>query len=119
MSAHDQSEPVPAGTAPEVAPDGSAEPAPHRSGLDSKGRVKRTRASTAWAGAVALALAAALVVVLVVQNSDPVTVDFLWLSGDLPGAAALLIAAIAGALLVAVPAAVRITQLRRSLRRNG
>jgi uncharacterized integral membrane protein len=46
-------------------------------------------------------------------------VDFLWLSGDLPGAAALLIAAIAGALLVAVPAAVRITQLRRSLRRNG
>lgn len=119
MSAHDPTDPVPTETALGAAPGKAPEAVPHRSGLDSKGRIKRTRASTAWVGAVALALAAALVVVLVVQNSDPVTVDFLWLSGDLPGAAALLIAAIAGALLVAVPAAVRITQLRRSLRRNG
>jgi uncharacterized integral membrane protein len=90
-----------------------------RSGLDAKGRVKRTRAGTAWAAAVALAVVTILFVVFIVQNSQSVTIDFLWMSGQISAAAALLIAAVAGALLVGIPAAVRIGQLRRSLRRNG
>ena len=90
-----------------------------RSGLDEKGRVKRTRAATAWASAVALAVVTILFVIFIVQNSQSVVIDFLWMSGDISAAAALLIAAVAGALLVAIPAGVRITQLRHSLRRNG
>lgn len=90
-----------------------------RSGLDEKGRVKRTRAATAWASAVALAVVTILFVVFIVQNSQSVVIDFLWMSGDISAAAALLIAAVAGALLVAIPAGVRIAQLRHSLRRNG
>ncbi|MEG9227486.1 lipopolysaccharide assembly protein LapA domain-containing protein [Aeromicrobium sp. Sec7.5] len=92
---------------------------PRRSGLDEKGRVKRTRAATAWASAVALAVVTILFIVFIVQNSQSVVIDFLWMSGDISAAAALLIAAVAGALLVAIPAGVRITQLRHSLRRNG
>lgn len=92
---------------------------PHRSGLDSQGRVKRTRAATAWASAVALALVTILFVVFVVQNSQSITIDFLWMNGEISAAAALPIAAVAGSLLVGIPAAVRIGQLRRSLKRNG
>ena len=92
---------------------------PRRSGLDEKGRVKRTRAGTVWASSVALAVVTILFVVFVVQNSQSIVVDFLWMSGNISAAAALLIAAVAGALLVAIPAGVRIAQLRHSLRRNG
>lgn len=127
MSAHDPTEPLTSAdpTTADRDVEGSdgieSAPAParRRSGLDDRGRVKRTRAATAWAAAVALALALILLIALIVQNSEPITVAFLWLEGDLPAAAALLIAAVAGALLVAIPGAVRITQLRRSLRRNG
>ncbi|WP_229054423.1 lipopolysaccharide assembly protein LapA domain-containing protein [Aeromicrobium sp. Leaf350] len=98
----------------------TSEPAPRRrSGLDDKGRVKRTRAATAWASAVALAVVTVLFVIFIVQNSQSVTIDFLWMSGQISAAAALLIAAVAGALLVAIPAGVRIGQLRHSLRRNA
>jgi len=96
-----------------------ADDPPRRSGLDSSGKVKRTRAATAWASAVALALVTILFVVFVVQNSQAVTIDFLWMQGQLSAAAALLIAAVAGSLLVGIPAAVRIGQLRHALRRNA
>ncbi|WP_232680026.1 lipopolysaccharide assembly protein LapA domain-containing protein [Nocardioides sp. R-C-SC26] len=100
--------------------DESAAPGPvRRSGLDAKGRVKRTRAATAWASAVALALVTVLFVVFVAQNSASITVEFLWMEGQIATATALLIAAVAGALLVAIPAGVRIAQLRHSLKRNG
>ena len=106
--------------APDTTTETSESPvAPHRSGLDSYGRVKRTRAATAWASAVALALVTILFVIFVVQNSQSISITFLWLDGQLAAAAALLIAAVAGALLVGIPAAVRIGQLRRSLRRNA
>lgn len=106
--------------APETTTETSESPvAPRRSGLDSHGRVKRTRAATAWASAVALALVTILFVIFVVQNSQSISIKFLWLDGQLAAAAALLIAAVAGALLVGIPAAVRIGQLRRSLRRNA
>lgn len=112
---------APSGT-PEVPAQRAESEAPvevRKSGLDRKGRVKRTRAATAWASAVALALVTILFVVFVVQNSQQVTIRFLWLDGQLAAATALLIAAVAGALLVGIPAAVRIGQLRHSLKRNA
>lgn len=100
-----------------TAPDG-VDPT-RRSGLDGRGKVKRTRAATAWASAVALALVTIFFVIFVVQNSQSVTIEFLWMKGQVAAAAALLIAAVAGAFVVGIPAAVRIGQLRHSLRRNG
>lgn len=91
----------------------------HLSGLDDQGRVQRTRAATAWASAVALALVTILFVVFIVQNSQRITIEFLWMGGQIAAAAALLIASVAGALLVGIPAAVRIGQLRHSLRVNA
>ncbi|MCZ4497860.1 MAG: hypothetical protein JWQ74_413 [Marmoricola sp.] len=115
--------PAPPVSTPPPSPTGvtaaADEPAPHRSGLDSHGRVRRTRAATAWASAVALALVTILFVVFVVQNSQKITIKFLWMQGELAAASGLLIAAVAGALLVGIPAAVRIGQLRRSLKRNA
>ena len=107
------------GTTDASRPFAPTEESRHRSGLDSQGRVKRTRAATAWASAVALALVTILFVVFVVQNSRSITISYLWMDGRISEAAALLIAAVAGALLVGIPAAVRIGQLRHSLKRTG
>ena len=54
---------------------------------------------------------------LFLQNDAPVIINFLWLSGQLPSGVALLLAAIAGVLLVAIPGSGRIVQLRRAARR--
>ncbi len=112
--------PVADPVAPQDPPRDAVEPAPaRRKGLDDRGRVKRTRAATAWASAVALAIVTILFVIFIVQNSQSVSIDFLWMSGEISAAAALLTAAVAGAFLVGIPAAVRIGQLRHALRRNA
>ncbi|EFQ83325.1 hypothetical protein HMPREF0063_11598 [Aeromicrobium marinum DSM 15272] len=90
-----------------------------RPGLDDKGRVKRTRAGTVWFATVVLAVVMVAFVVFVVQNSQSVTVEYFGWSGDFSLAATVLIAAVAGALLVGIPAGVRIAQLRHALRRSA
>ena len=57
--------------------------------------------------------------VFILQNGDPVQISFFALEGVLPTGVALLLAAIAGILLVAIPGSVRILQLRRAARRQG
>lgn len=88
-------------------------------GLDRKGRVKRTRASELWIGLVTAAVLAVLFLVFIAQNSDSVTIHFLGWDGELSLAVALLLSAVIGALVVAVPGIVRIVQLRTALRRNA
>jgi len=53
-----------------------------------------------------------------VQNNAPVQISFFALQGVLPSGVALLLAAIAGILLGAIPGSVRIFQLRRAARRG-
>lgn len=53
-----------------------------------------------------------LMIVLIVQNQDQVIIQYLGLVGSLPLGLALFIAAVGGGSLVAVAAAVRISQLR-------
>ncbi len=55
--------------------------------------------------------------VFILQNPDSVRITFLWFGGSLPIGVALLLAAIAGLLLVAIPGGVRMMQLRRAARR--
>ncbi len=79
----------------------------------------RTRVSGLWAGLILSAVVGIFLLVFIVQNTDPVQINFLWLDGSLPTGVALLFAAIAGILLVAIPGTARILQLRRAAKRGG
>jgi uncharacterized integral membrane protein len=79
--------------------------------------ITRTRTSGLWTGLILSAVVLVVLLVFILQNLDPVTVNFLGLSGSLPVGVALLLAAIAGLLLVAIPGGVRMLQLRKAARR--
>jgi uncharacterized integral membrane protein len=51
------------------------------------------------------------------QNGHQISVHFLGWSGHISQAVALLIAAVCGALLVAIPASIRVVQLRRGAKK--
>jgi uncharacterized integral membrane protein len=120
---HASGRPAVSGPDPEaVRPDTSAareKDAPAAAGLDRRGRVKRTRASGLWIGVVSAAVLAILFLVFIAQNSEKVTIAFLGFDGRLSLAIALLLSAVIGALVVAVPGIVRIGQLRRALLKNA
>lgn len=59
------------------------------------------------------AIVLAILLVFILQNLDQVPIEFLGLSGEVPVGVALLLAAIAGGLIVAIAAGLRILQLRR------
>jgi uncharacterized integral membrane protein len=64
--------------------DDSMSPAdPSEETLGGAAPVTHTGSGVAW-GAVILLLALALLVVFVIQNTDPVPVEFLWLDGQYP-----------------------------------
>jgi uncharacterized integral membrane protein len=71
-----------------------------------------TRLSGAWTAVIVGLLMMILVLVFILQNQQTVRVSFLFLSGHLPLAVALLFAMILGALIVAAFGAARILQLR-------
>lgn len=88
-------------------------------GLTSSGGVKRTRAGILWVGLVAAAVLAILLLVFIAQNSAKVTINFLGWDGQLSLAVALLLSAVIGVLVVALPGTARIIQLRNALRKNA
>lgn len=108
-----QSAPAPGISAPGS---GRTQPAP---GFDEKGKVKKTRVGEAWIGLVATGLFLVLLVVFIAQNSRKVTIHFFGWHGQFSLALTILLSAVIGLLLVAVPGTVRIVQLRRALRKNG
>jgi uncharacterized integral membrane protein len=59
-----------------------------------------------------------LLVIFIAQNTQHSSVNFLWFHGRAPTAVVLLIAAIAGALVVITVAIARILQLRRAASRS-
>jgi putative membrane protein len=114
----------PTSARPDATPERPAAPAerpapPHAAGLDSKGRVKATRASGLWIGLISAAVLAVLFLIFIAQNSEKVSIHFLGFDGELSLAISLLLSAVIGALVVAVPGIVRITQLRHALRKNA
>ncbi len=80
--------------------------------------VRSTRTSRAWTAAVLSALVLVLLLIFILSNGQRVKVSFLGAEGNMPLAVAMLFAAAAGALLVAIPAAGRLFQLRRTARRH-
>ena len=80
---------------------------------------ERTRSGTVWVSVVVGAVVLIALIDFVAQNGRQVSVHFLGWSGRTSQAVALLIAAVGAALIVAIPASVRMVQLRRQIRRHG
>lgn len=104
------SDAAPSDTAPAGGPAPTAGPDP---------AVRRTRTGGLWVGLILSALVLLLLLVFIIQNDAPVQISFFAFEGVLPSGVALLLAAIAGILLVAIPGSLRILQLRRVARRGA
>ena len=116
--------PVPAEqpTAPVAVPAGPPTAGPPTSGPATSGTapaVRHSRTGGLWVGLILSALVLLFLLVFILQNDDPVQISFFALEGVLPTGVALLLAAIAGILLVAIPGSIRILQLRRVARRSA
>ena len=102
----------------EVAPD--VETAQQRADVlpePAAGKLERTRASGWWAGLIIAAVVLIFLLIFIVQNLESVDLDFLMFSGNLPLGVAMLLAAIGGILMVAIPGIARMIQLRRHNKR--
>jgi lipopolysaccharide assembly protein A len=106
----------PAGTLPPPSPNGSTRPPPAPAAVPRLG--SRTRISSMRTALIGGFLALIVLVIFIVQNAHAVQVSFLGVQVRLSLAVALLLAAIAGALLMAAAGTARITQLRRVIRRD-
>jgi lipopolysaccharide assembly protein A len=96
------------GTSPQLPP---AAPAPKSGRTHTRIRGMRTSLIAAAAGLI-------VVMIFIIQNAHAVNISFLGAHLRLSLAVALLLAAIAGALLMAAAGTARITQLRRIMRRD-
>ena len=79
--------------------------------------VRRSRSGGLWTGLILSAIVLVFLLVFILQNQIAVTIKFLGFAGSVPVGVALLLAAIAGLLLVAIPGGVRMVLLRRAARR--
>jgi putative membrane protein len=86
----------------------------------SDGRhVPRTRASGAYKSLLAGAIVLALLLIFILENTRSVKISYLGTSEHMALGVALLLAAVAGALLVGVVGSVRMLQLRRRVKHGG
>jgi uncharacterized integral membrane protein len=90
--------------------------APDRDTGPSRHTAIRTRTGGTWVATLVSVITVVLVLIFVMQNLVPTTVRFFGISGSVPVGLAMLFAALAGALLIALPGTARIVQLRRSAR---
>jgi uncharacterized integral membrane protein len=81
--------------------------------------VTRTRTGGLWTGLILSAIVLIFLLIFILQNPNVVTIAFLGFTFSLPIGVTLLLAAVAGLLLVAIPGGLRILQLRRVARRAG
>ena len=101
---------VPAGTQPATEQPATGRPAHHV--------VRRTRAGGLWVGLALSALVLLLLLVFILENQQSADIGYFGAHGHLPLGVALLLAAVAGALLVVIPGSARIMQLRATARRH-
>src|SRR5688572_17825364 len=81
-------------------------------------RTVRSRMGGLWVTLVVAAFVLLLLLIFILQNGQQAQVPFLGAHGSLPMGVALLLAAVFGVLLVALPGTVRILQLRAVGRRT-
>jgi len=80
--------------------------------------VKRTRAGGVWVAVALFALILILLLIFILENTQRVDVSYFGVHGHSTLGVALLLAAVLGVLLVAIPATWRIVQLRLAARRQ-
>lgn len=97
--------------------DGSGQPSGR--GPGTQGKVPRSRMGGVWVALVVAAFVFLILLVFILQNGQRAQVSFLGARGHLPMGVALLLAAVFGVLLVALPGTARIIQLRMLGRRRG
>ena len=97
-------------TPPSPKPPTSPSPAPP---AHKPPEIKRTRVSALWIALIAGLVVLVVLLVFILQNLDKVTVQFLVWEFTLPLGVGLLLAAIAGAVIMAVVGAIRIYQVRK------
>ncbi len=88
-------------------------------GPGAEGKVPRSRMGGVWVALVVAAFVFLLLLIFILQNGQRAQVSFLGAHGHLPMGVALLLAAVFGVLLVALPGTARIIQLRMLGRRRG
>jgi uncharacterized integral membrane protein len=71
-----------------------------------------------WVGLTLAAIILLLLLVFILENGQQASISYFGTHGHLPLGVALLLAAVAGALLVSIPGSMRILQLRRTARRH-
>jgi uncharacterized integral membrane protein len=81
-------------------------------------RFRHTRTSAVWAAVFVAVLFGVALVDFIAQNTRDVRVNFFSVSGRMPGAVALLAAALAGAIVVLAVGVGRVAQLRLNMRRQ-
>jgi len=119
-SSHTMSQPTaPHGTTSTLPPPSANGPAPPPPPPSPAPRPRlHTRISGMRTGLIAGVAALIVVMIFIIQNAHAANISFLGVHLVLPLALALLLAAIAGALLMAAAGTARITQLRRIMRRD-
>lgn len=80
--------------------------------------VDRTRTGGLWVAAIAAAVVILLLLIFILQNTEQVEVALFGANPNLPLGVALLLAAVLGALIVALIGTARIVQLRMLARRH-
>jgi uncharacterized integral membrane protein len=80
--------------------------------------VTPTRISASWTAVVAAVVVLILLVIFVAENTQRSTVNFVGFHGHAPTAVVLLIAAIAGAVIVIIVGVARILQLRKAAKHS-
>jgi len=84
----------------------------------SPGRVpERTRVSGIWVASIAAVVVLLLLLIFILQNGGRVKINIFGANPTLPLGVALLLAAVLGALLVALIGAARVVQLRHTARK--
>ncbi|WP_179778023.1 lipopolysaccharide assembly protein LapA domain-containing protein [Amycolatopsis endophytica] len=78
----------------------------------------RTRISGTWVAVIIAVLVLVVLLIFILQNPTRTELTFLGATGTLPVGVAMLLAAIAGALLIALIGSARILQLRHAAHRR-
>lgn len=79
---------------------------------------RRSRLSAAWTAGIIFTVVLLLLLIFILQNSRSVEISYLGAHGHLPLGVALLLAAVFGVLLIALPGGARILELRAAARRH-
>jgi uncharacterized integral membrane protein len=80
--------------------------------------IPRTRVSVTYVALICGLLILVVLLVFILENTRRIPITFFGATAHVPAGVALLLAAVAGALIIAVVGAARISQLRRRVRRS-